>query len=101
MLEYIAYGEHKTIQFLWIENNYVLKTGCQTPVKNGTPTVALASGHRIPEWLRVAGMSGPTLLLKQSHVDLVSQDHVQMAFEYLYGWRLYYLSGQPVKGQTS
>jgi len=46
-------------------------------------------------------MSGPTLLLKQSHVDLVSQDHVQMAFEYLYGWRLYYLSGQPVKGQTS
>jgi len=25
--------------------------------------------------------SGPTPLLKQGHLDLVAQDHVQMAFE--------------------
>ena len=39
---------------------------------------------------------GPTPLLKQGHVEGVAQDCVQMAFEYLQGWRLHNLSGQPV-----
>jgi len=37
--------------------------------------------------------SGPTLLLKQGHLKPVAQDCVQVAFEYLQGWRLHNLSG--------
>ena len=44
----------------------------------------------------VCRSSGPTTLLKQGHLDLVTQDHVQTAFEYLQGWRLRNLSGQRV-----
>ena len=40
--------------------------------------------------------SGPTPLLKQGHLGQVASDHVQIAFEYLQGWRLHNLSGQPV-----
>ena len=32
--------------------------------------------------------SGPTPLLEQGHLELVAQDHIQMAFEYLQGGRL-------------
>lgn len=32
--------------------------------------------------------------LKQGHLELFAQDHIQSSFEYLQGWRLY--SGQPV-----
>jgi len=35
-------------------------------------------------------------LLKQGHLELLAQDHVQVASEYLQGWRLQRLSGQPV-----
>ena len=35
-------------------------------------------------------------LLKQGHLELVAQDHVQTVFEYLQGWRLHNLSGKPV-----
>jgi len=47
------------------------------------------------EWLRLAGprevlWSNP--LLKQGYLELVAQDHDQMASEYLQGWRLYSLS---------
>lgn len=37
--------------------------------------------------------SGPPPLLKQGHVHLVAQGHVQMAFGYLQGRRLHHLSG--------
>jgi len=40
--------------------------------------------------------SVPTPLLRQCHLELVAWDHVQMAFEYLQGWRLHKLPGQPV-----
>ena len=40
--------------------------------------------------------SGPTPLLKQGHPEQAAQDCVQMAFEYLQGWRLHSLPGQPV-----
>ena len=40
--------------------------------------------------------SDPTHLLQQGHLEPLSQDHVQMAFEYLQGQRLHNLSGQPV-----
>ena len=40
--------------------------------------------------------SDPTLLLKQSQLEPVAQDHVQAAFEYLQGWRLHNLPEQPV-----
>jgi len=40
--------------------------------------------------------SGPISLLHQGHLEPVAQDHVQTAFEYLQGWRLHNLSGQPV-----
>ena len=40
--------------------------------------------------------SGPTPVLKQGHLELVAQAHGQMAFEYLQGWRLHNLPGQPV-----
>jgi len=39
---------------------------------------------------------GPTPALKNSHLELVTQDPIQMAFEYLQGGRLHYLPGQPV-----
>jgi len=53
------------------------------------------------ERLRLEGMSGghlviPPTLLKQGHLELVAKDHAQMAFEYLQGWRLHNLPGQPV-----
>jgi len=41
--------------------------------------------------------SGPTSLIKQGHhLELVVQDPVQLAFDYLQGWRLHDFSGQPV-----
>ena len=56
--------------------------------------------HRFSECLRLKGVSGghlfQPLVLKQRHLDLVAQDHIQMAFEYPQGGRPYYLSGQPV-----
>jgi len=36
--------------------------------------------------------SGPTFLLKQGCLELVAQGHVQTAFEYFQGQRLYNLS---------
>ena len=39
---------------------------------------------------------GPMCLLKQGLLEWVTQDHVQMAFEYLQGWRLHSLIGQPL-----
>jgi len=38
----------------------------------------------------------PIPLLKQGHLELVAQDHVQVAFDCLQEWRLHNLSGQPV-----
>lgn len=35
-------------------------------------------------------------LLKQAHVEPVAQDHVQLSFDYLQGWRLHNFSGQSV-----
>jgi len=40
--------------------------------------------------------SSPTTLPNQSHLELVAQDYVQTAFEYLQGGTLQHLSGQPV-----
>lgn len=40
----------------------------------------------------------PTSLLKQGHIKSVSQDHVQKVFQYLQGWRLCSLPGQPAPG---
>jgi len=37
--------------------------------------------------------AGPTPLLKQGCLELVVQDHVQTAFEYLQGGRLHNLPG--------
>jgi len=44
--------------------------------------------------------SGPSPLLKQDHLEQVAQDHVQMASEYLQGWRLHSLFGQPLPVHT-
>lgn len=46
--------------------------------------------HRIIEWLNLEWSSGgcPAPLLKQGHLDLFAQEHVQMTSEYLQGWRL-------------
>ena len=53
--------------------------------------------HRMVEVGRdLRRSSGPTTLLKQGHLDPVAQDHVQAASEYLQGWSLQNLSGQPV-----
>jgi len=35
-------------------------------------------------------------VLKQGHLQPVAGHHVQAAFEYLQGWRLHTLPGQPV-----
>ena len=49
--------------------------------------------------LRLEGTSGGHLLqphwLKQGHLELVTQDHIHTASEYLQGRRLHRLSGQP------
>jgi len=42
------------------------------------------------------GSSGPISLVKGVHLELIAQDRVQMAFEYLQRWQLHNLSGQPV-----
>jgi len=42
--------------------------------------------------------SGPTSLLNQGCLEPVAQDHVQVAFEYLQGWTLCNLPGEPVPG---
>ena len=47
-------------------------------------------------WKGPLEVSGPTPLLKEGHLKLIAQDHVQMAFEHLQGVRLHNLSGQPV-----
>jgi len=44
--------------------------------------------------------SCPTPLLKQDHLEWLAQDHVQMAYQYLQGWRLLNLSGKPVSALT-
>lgn len=36
-----------------------------------------------------------TPLFKQTHLAQVAQDHVQVVFEYLQGWRAHSFSGQP------
>ena len=59
--------------------------------------IIMYSIHRMVEVGRdLWRSSGPTSLLKQGHLKLVAQDHVQMDFEDLQGWRLHNLSGQPV-----
>ena len=45
--------------------------------------------------MRLDRTTGPTPLLEQGHLQPVSQDHDQTAFEYLQGWRLHQLPGQP------
>lgn len=40
--------------------------------------------------------SGPNPLRRQSQLEPVAQDQVQMAFEYLKVWRLCNISGQPL-----
>ena len=60
-----------------------------------------SENHRIIGWLRLEEISGghwvqPANLLKQGHLELVAQDHVQVTFGYCQGWRLHNLSGQPV-----
>ena len=53
--------------------------------------------HRMVEVERdLLKSPAPTHLLKQGHLELVAQDHVQMAFKYLQVWRLDSLPGQPV-----
>lgn len=42
------------------------------------------------------GSSGPILLFKHSHLELIAQDYIQMLFEYLQGGRLQNLPWQPV-----
>lgn len=37
--------------------------------------------------------SGPALLLKQGHLELVDQDSIQKTFKYVQGWRLQNLPG--------
>jgi len=41
-------------------------------------------------------LSGPKPLLKQGHLQPVVQDCIQITFDYLQGWRLHNLPGQPV-----
>ena len=54
----------------------------------------------IADWLRLEGTSEGDLVqhpwLEQGHLEQFAQDHVQKAFEYLQGWRLHNLSGQPM-----
>ena len=46
----------------------------------------------------LCGSSGPTLLLKQGHLQQAAQDLVQAGLEYLQRRRLHNLPGQPVPG---
>lgn len=39
--------------------------------------------HRITKWLRLEEPSGANPLLQQGHLQQVTQDQVQIAFEYL------------------
>jgi len=46
----------------------------------------------------LSGSSGPTLLLKQGHLQQAAEDLVQAGLEYLQRRRLHNLSGQPGPG---
>lgn len=55
------------------------------------------SYHRVREWFSLKGTSGVQhLLLKQEQLQLLTQTHVQMAFEDRQGCRLYHLAAQAV-----
>ena len=60
-------------------------------------TSHLSQNHRMVE---VGGdlwrSFGPTPLLKQGHQEPLAQNHVQMTFAYVQGWRLHNLPEQPV-----
>jgi len=47
-------------------------------------------------WKGPLDLSGPICLLKRGHLELVDQELVWTAFEYLQGWRLHHLSAQLV-----
>ena len=71
--------------------------GWQQFVRDKQPVLPTSQNHRLAEVGRdVWRSSGLTPLLKQGHLEMVAQDHAQMAFEYLQGWRLHNLTGQPV-----
>lgn len=58
---------------------------------------APSQNHKLVEVGRGLSRSpGSTPLLKQGHQKPVPQDHVQVAFEYLQGWRLHHLTRQPM-----
>lgn len=60
------------------------------------PTCPMLHGVTEPRRLEgPLGVSSPTPLPKHSQVEEVTQGHVQFGFEYLQGWRLHSLSGQP------
>ena len=68
--------------------------GAHRPSLLGTRWISRAAGksqnHRLVEVGRhLWRPSGPTPLLQQGHLELVTQNHVQTAFEYLQGWRIH------------
>jgi len=73
-----------------------------TPVTNKQETKkryfdnAVTGFHRVVLVARdLWRSSGPTPLLKQRHLQLVVQDHIQTTFEHLQGWRLQNVPGEP------
>ena len=61
--------------------------------------VALGWDHSITGWLRLEAPPEVTLpkpLCQKGHPEPAAQVHAQAAFEYLHGWRLHHLPGQPV-----
>ena len=65
-------------------------------LKQNLHRITQSQNHTITEWLDLWRSCSPKPLLKQGHPEPVAQDRVQTAFEYIQGWRLHNLSGQPV-----
>ena len=60
---------------------------------------AKSQSHSMAKYLKLAGTSGDHLvqpLLQQHQLQQVDKAYVMSDFEYLQGWRLHHLSGQPV-----
>ena len=67
------------------------------------PVSSNTENDRVREWLRLKGpleVIWSNCLLKQSHLELVVQDLVQMAFEYLQEWTLHNFSGNLYQCQS-
>lgn len=92
------------MMILWWWCLLLTRADCANVELCKSASMVVTSVAEILSWiidcLRLAGTSGGPLtqptLFKLGYLELVAQDHIQMAFEYPQWWRVHNISGQPV-----